>query len=98
VFVPVAPEKEQVVIASWIDEHTVELAAAVDRASREMALLRELRARLIVDAVTGRLDVRQTAAQLKDEAVDLDGLDELEDMPEDEGAADDEELEAVDAA
>ncbi len=59
----------------------------------------EYRTRLIADVVTGKLDVREAAARLPEEiAVEVESLDELEDMPEDEGAGDDEGLEAADAA
>lgn len=40
--------------------------AAIDRASSEIALLQEFRARLIADIVTGQLDVREAAAALPD--------------------------------
>jgi type I restriction enzyme S subunit len=39
----------------------------MDRAQREIALLREYRTRLIADVVTGKLDVREAAAQLPEE-------------------------------
>ena len=38
----------------------------VDACRREVAGLQEYRARLIADAVTGKLDVRETAARLAD--------------------------------
>ena len=41
---------------------------AIDRAEREISLLREYRTRLIADVVTGKLDVREAAASLPDEA------------------------------
>ena len=41
---------------------------AITRALRRIELLREYRARLIADVVTGKLDVRETAATLPDEA------------------------------
>lgn len=41
--------------------------AVVARALREIALLREYRTRLIADVVTGKLDVREAAAQLPDQ-------------------------------
>jgi type I restriction enzyme, S subunit len=57
----------------------------ISRAEREIELLREYRTRLTADVVTGRLDVREAAARLPDEAPPLpdilgetDALDELE--------------------
>ena len=45
---------------------------------RQIALLREYRTRLIADVVTGKLDVREAAARLPQEAEDLEPLDENE--------------------
>ena len=67
-------------------------------AEREISLLREYRTRLIADVVTGKLDVREAAARLPDEAPEAEPLDEIEDVPQDEVAAEDEDLEAADAA
>ena len=39
---------------------------AIDRKHREIELLREYRTGLIVDVVTGKLDVRDAAAELTD--------------------------------
>ena len=41
-------------------------------------LLREYRTRLIADVVTGKLDVREAAARLPDEADEPEPLDETE--------------------
>ena len=53
--------------------------------------------RLTADVVTGKLDVRKAAATLPDEAPDPEALDEIDDLPQDESAAEDGELEAADA-
>ena len=42
--------------------------AAISRARRQTELLREYRTRLIADVVTGKLDVRETAANLPERA------------------------------
>ena len=47
------------------------------RAEREIDLLREYRTRLIADVVTGKLDVREAAARLPDEAEEPEALDEI---------------------
>jgi type I restriction enzyme S subunit len=49
-----------------------------------MALLREYRTRLIADAVTGKLDVREAAAQLPEEAEEPEPSDEADALPESE--------------
>jgi type I restriction enzyme S subunit len=59
--------------------------------------LREYRARLIADVVTGKLDVRGAAAQLPEDSPEAETLDEMKDLPQDESAAEDAELEAADA-
>ena len=45
------------------------LTSAVSRLEREIELLREYRTRLVADVVTGKLDVREAAAHLPEEAV-----------------------------
>ena len=55
---PLPPLAEQIAIVKYLDDKTVKIAAAAECARREIALLREYRARLIADAVTGKIDVR----------------------------------------
>ena len=62
------PTPEQQLIVQQIEGSTHGLNAAIDRAHRETSLLREYRTRLIADVVTGKLDVREAAARLPDEA------------------------------
>jgi type I restriction enzyme S subunit len=62
------PEKEQESIAHYIVAETKGLDRAILTADREIALLREYRTRLVADVVTGKLDVRETAAHLPDDA------------------------------
>jgi hypothetical protein len=47
--------------------------------------------------VTGKLDVREAASRLPQEAPEIEPLDEIDDLPQDESAAEDAELEAADA-
>lgn len=44
------------------------LRAAIQRVGHEIELLREYRTRLVADVVTGKLDVRDAAAQLPEES------------------------------
>ena len=44
------------------------LSTAISRLEREIELLREYRTRLVADVVTGKLDVREAAARLPEEA------------------------------
>ena len=77
-WLPVPPSEEQAVIATYIEQHTAYINVAVNRESREIDLLREYRTRLIADVVTGKLDVREAAARLPDEAQDPEPLDETD--------------------
>jgi type I restriction enzyme S subunit len=59
---------EQAAIVRFLQEATVDQDAALDRARHEIDLLREYRTRLVADVVTGKLDVREAAANLPEEA------------------------------
>ncbi len=77
--IPVAfpPVPEQAAIVNFLDDVIESLMATIDRARREISLLREYRTRLIADVVTGKLDVREAAARLPDE-VDEEPLNDVE--------------------
>lgn len=72
------PLAEQQSIVASVTRDTASLTEAAERAEREIHLLREYRTRLIADVVTGKLDVREAAARLPQEAEDLELLDEAE--------------------
>lgn len=81
----VPPRGEQDKICDFLDSELATHHTAIARAEREIMLLREYRARLTADVVTGKLDVREAAARLPDETPPLsempgetDALDELE--------------------
>jgi len=78
-------------ILQSIDDSLAEVERASRVAEGEIDLLREYRTRLIADVVTGKLDVREAAARLQQEAEELEPLDETEALGEVEGesAADD---------
>ena len=73
---PIPPLSEQAAIVQHLDEATVIIYAAIARARRQIELLREYRTRLIADVVTGKLDVREAAAQLPDATDDQDPIEE----------------------
>ena len=92
--IPLPPLPEQAVIVRFLDEATADLNHATAAAQRQIELLGEYRTRLIADVVTGKLNVRQTAANLPEEAEEPEdwGADEAEeesdqgmDEAEDEG-------------
>ena len=72
------PLDEQMTILDSISNQTATLNAATQRSENEISLLREYRTRLIADVVTGKLDVREAAARLPDEADEPEPLDDLE--------------------
>jgi type I restriction enzyme S subunit len=72
------PLEEQRKIAASLTVAAGKTDAGASEAQREIALLREYRARLVSDVVTGKLDVRAAAAQLPDEAEEAETLDEFE--------------------
>ena len=69
-------KEEQVAILRTLREETKSLGTAIAAARRQIELLQEYRTRLISDVVTGKLDVREAAAQLPDEGDD--GQDPIE--------------------
>ena len=61
---PVPPLQEQAHLARYIESETAAIDVAIDRARREIELLGEYRTRLIADVVTGKVDVREVAAEV----------------------------------
>lgn len=84
---PLASLDEQSRIVQHISDETAAIDRAVAKAQREIDLIREYRARLIADVVTGKVDVRHGATQAAE-------LEPEEPEPQDEGGTigDNEEL------
>ena len=76
VHIPLPPLPEQRVIVEYLDKAIADIIAAIAHARRLIELLQEYRTRLIADVVAGKLDVREAAAQLPDEADDQDQIGE----------------------
>ena len=66
--VPLPPRPEQVRISEYLESELTDVNNAISRLEREIELLREYRTRLVADVVTGKLDVREAALLLPDEA------------------------------
>ena len=64
--IAVPPIEEQSSIVRYLDKTTADVDTAISRARRQIELLQEYRTRLIADVVTGKLDVREGAANLSD--------------------------------
>ena len=70
------PRDEQDRLLSEVSRELAGVDGTIARARRQIELVQEYRTRLIADVVTGKLDVRETAAQLPEEADDPDPLDD----------------------
>lgn len=68
VAIPLPPPNEQAAIVEVLDHELAGVQAAISRLEREIELLREYRTRLVTDVVTGKLDVREAALHLPEEA------------------------------
>ena len=91
--IAVAPVCEQGLIVRQIEASTARLNTAASRASRQIELLHEYRTRLIADVVTGKLDVREAAAELPE--VDPLAEDDLDGTIHDEENSSLDELDAA---
>ena len=86
--VALPPLDEQKQILSFIEEESVRMNATVQRAQREIDLIREYRTRLIADVVTGKLDVWGVELPALDETAvvdDFDGSEDIVDLVEETG-------------
>lgn len=96
---PSPPTSERVLIVQYVEQGLKNLDRISDQSAHEIELIREFRARLVADVVTGKLDVREAAARLPaaaEEEVpfedDFDDANDGSDPPDDDG-----ELDAVDS-
>ena len=91
-YIPLPPLPEQTAIVEYLDAQTAKLDAAIAAARREIELLREYRERLIADVVTGKVDVREVAAQLPEEPAEEEaGTEEEEPVAEELATVDSQE-------
>ncbi|MHB0972528.1 MAG: restriction endonuclease subunit S, partial [Thermoanaerobaculia bacterium] len=84
--VPIPPLSEQERILSRAAAQTARLELAVEKSERQIDAIREYRTRLIADVVTGKLDVREAAAKLREE----EPRQEADEPTDDEGSIGDE--------
>ena len=75
------PAAEQMAISDFLDFERERFADAISRLEREIDFLREYRTRLVVDLVTGTLDVREAATLLPDDEL-LPDLAAADDEPD----------------
>ena len=81
---PCPPPYEQVLIADAIDHSAAVIGEGIQQAERQIDLVREYRARLIADVVTGNLEVRKAAAGLPE--MDSLGVEDEPDVGNDHDA------------
>ena len=87
---PLPSVEDQRAILEYLEAELAPLQAAMTHTEHEITLLREYRVRLIADVVTGKLDVREVAARLPDEAEESEPLDDTAALSDaDEDATDD---------
>ena len=67
-YAPVPPSDEQQRLVESFERSTAPITTGISRLEREIDLLREYRARLVADVVTGQLDVREAAARMPEDA------------------------------
>jgi len=87
-FVQLPPIGEQTKIAAYLYDTESRFKSTAMLLVKHIERMREIRTRLIADVVTGKLDVREAAAQLPDEIDELEPLDEAETETDVEDAAD----------
>ena len=71
----VPPLSEQAAIARYLDRADERIQRSIQSARRQIDLLNEYRTRLIADVVTGKLDVRQAAAELPGDTEEPESVD-----------------------
>ena len=81
--IPCPPQAEQRAIVHYLDRLNGSIDAAARAAQSHCELIRVYRARLVADVVTGKLDVREAAANLPEvDALASDGLHDGDDVPD----------------
>ncbi len=74
--IPIPSIEEQMRIVQSIEKKNDDSDIVIERANSEVKLLQEYRTRLIADVVTGKLDVREAAANLPDQLEETAAPDE----------------------
>lgn len=83
-WVAVPPVSEQLDIVVQIEAQTQPLTAAIGRLEREIELLREYGTRLVTEAVTGALDVRNAAGNMPVDATEASAPEPSDEMDEED--------------
>ena len=86
--IAIPPRAEQDAITAHLDQELEHLDRPMSHARLQIDMMREYRTRLISDVVTGKLDVRDAAARLPEEADEAELLDDVSEIDEAEVEAD----------
>lgn len=84
------PPEEQGNIVSELESILARIHSITDQTNAEIECIREYRTRLIADVVTGKLDVREAAAELPDELDDV--AEDIDDLLADDTSSEESEL------
>jgi type I restriction enzyme S subunit len=79
--VPIPPETERAAIVKVLKAEAARLESAISGIARQIDLLEQYRGLLIRDAVTGRLDFSEAAAELPDTKVSVEAVGAPADAP-----------------
>lgn len=89
--IPIPPREEQEAIAAYLDKRCTEIDGLITKLTEEIALVEEYKTRIISDAVTGKIDLRDVKIPdyepMEEESV-IESVDIDEEM--EEGAGNDE--------
>ena len=85
--------QEQAAIVGHLNDASGSIDTTIARTRHGIMLLREYRTRLISDVVTGKLDVREAAANLPDDLEEELPEDQEQDTEEDEDPVDEQQVE-----
>lgn len=92
----VPPPDEALRVVDYLLVRTKQVDASIAAGRLEMDLLKEFRTRLVADVVTGKLDVREVAANLSDEPAEIDAETVEEEVAEEgEESCEDQQLVAL---
>lgn len=82
---PLPPLSEQDLIVAYVNKETMAIDKTIELTKKEIELLQEYKTRLIADAVTGAIDVRELAKDLPDiemevvlDDIEVDEMDDVE--------------------
>jgi type I restriction enzyme S subunit len=82
------PEAEANAICDFVEMETHALGQVISSTRGKIELVREYYTRLIAEVVTGRVDVREAAANLPDEPDEPESLDDIDDLAGESDAVD----------